>query len=99
MTQEPQPYRSTPIFNAETLPAALRKAHCTKAGVWGRLIVLGGSVRYVLEEAGEDLILNAGDFVTILPEQLHHVEPLGDMQMQVSFYDVDPAASPPTSSR
>lgn len=99
MTQAPQPYRSTPIFNAETLPAALCKAHCTKAGVWGRLNVLNGSVRYVVEETEAHLVLNAGDFVTILPEQMHHVEPLGDMQMQVSLYDVDPAASPPTSSR
>lgn len=95
MTQAPQPYRSTPIFDAETLPGALRRAHSTKPGVWGRLNVLKGSVRYVVEETGAHLDLNAGDFVIILPEQLHHVEPLGDMQMQVSFYDVDPEGSPP----
>ena len=85
-----QPYRSTPIFNSETLPAGLRKAHCTKGGVWGRLNVLDGSVRYVIEETGEQLVLNTGEFVTILPEQRHHVEPLGEMRMQVSFYDSDP---------
>ena len=39
------------------------------------------------------MVLNAGDFVIILPEQMHHVEPLGDMQMQVGFYNVDPEAS------
>ena len=90
----PQPYRSTPIFDSETLPAGLRKAHCTKAGVWGRLNVLEGSVRYVVEETGKELVLSAGEFVTILPEQLHHVELLGEMRMQVSFYDTDPDGSP-----
>ena len=93
MTHAPEPYRSTPIFDAETLPTALRRAHCTKPGVWGRLDVLKGSVRYVIEETGEEMVLNAGDFVIILPEQMHHVEPLGDMQMQVGFYNVDPEAS------
>ena len=86
----PQPYRSTPIFDSETLPAGLKKAHCTKAGVWGRLNVLEGSVRYVVEETGEDIVVSTGGSVTILPEQLHHVEPLGEMRMQVSFYDSNP---------
>ena len=95
MTQVPIPYRSTPIFDTETLPNALRKAHCTKAGVWGRLDVIKGSVRYVVEETGEHVILSAGDFVIILPEQMHHVEPLGEMQMQVGFYDIDPEGPAP----
>ncbi|MHA6770286.1 serpin family protein [Sphingobium ummariense] len=29
------PYRSTPLFDEATLPAALRSEHRTKAGVWG----------------------------------------------------------------
>ena len=93
MMATPQPYRLTPIFDSETLPAALRKAHCTKAGVWGRLNVLDGRVRYVVEENGEQQVVNAGNSVTILPQQLHHVEPIGDMRMQVSFYDSDPGRS------
>lgn len=95
VTQIPQAYRSTPVFDAVTLPGGLRKAHCTKAGVWGRLTVFAGTVRYVVEETGEGSILSAGDFIIIQPQQLHHVEPLGEMQMQVSFYDVDPEGSPP----
>lgn len=90
MTAPPLPYRSTPVFDSETLPAAFRKAHSTKAGVWGRLHVISGSIRYVIEEDDVQRILNAGDFAIIQPQQLHHVEPIGYMQMQVSFYDVDP---------
>lgn len=28
------PYRSTPVFDEATLPAALRREHRTKLGVW-----------------------------------------------------------------
>jgi tellurite resistance-related uncharacterized protein len=91
MSTPPLPYRSTPVFDSETLPPALRKAHSTKAGVWGRLDVLSGTVRYVVEVDNAQSILNAGDFIIIQPQQLHHVEPIGSMQMQVSFFNVDPA--------
>ena len=90
MTAAPLPYQSTPVFDAKTLPTAFRKAHQTKAGVWGRLDVLSGSVRYVIEGNNAQCILQAGDYIIIRPQQLHHVEPIGSMQMQVSFYDVDP---------
>jgi hemoglobin len=84
------PYRSTPVFNTETLPPALRKAHSTKAGVWGRLDILSGSVRYVIEENNTQVVLCAGDYVIIQPQQMHHVEPVGAIQMQIHFYDCNP---------
>ena len=34
------PYKSTPVFDENTLPAGLRKEHRTKAGVWGVLTIL-----------------------------------------------------------
>jgi tellurite resistance-related uncharacterized protein len=80
------PYRSTPIFTNNTLPKALRRAHSTKAGVWGLLKVLRGSILYVVEETGERKIVRALGIVVILPQQLHSVEPQDDMEMQVEFY-------------
>src|SRR4051812_31020618 len=44
-----KPYRSTPVFDDQTLPQALRQAHTTKAGVWGVIRVLEGCVRYRVE--------------------------------------------------
>lgn len=89
-TAEPQPYRSTPVFKCETLPDALRRAHSTKAGVWGLLKVLKGSLVYTIEETSEQQLLHAPQSVVIVPQQLHSVEPLEDMEMQVEFYDTDP---------
>lgn len=85
-----QPYKSTPVFTLETLPDALRRDHALKPGVWGVLNVLSGSLRYVVPGSGKTQTLAAGDQVTILPEQLHHVEPLGAVEMRVDFYDRPP---------
>lgn len=86
-----QPYKSTPVFTLETLPDALRRDHALKPGVWGVLSVLSGSLRYVLANSGRAQTLRAGDRVTILPEQRHHVEPLGEIEMRVDFYDRPPS--------
>ena len=84
------PYRTTPDFDQDTLPAALRRSHNTKAGVWGRLCVLEGMVRYVLADCGTETMLASGQAMTILPEQKHFVEPLGPLKMHVEFYDHPP---------
>lgn len=41
-------YKQTAVFTEETLPAGLRRAHTTKAGVWGWIEVLEGAVDYVV---------------------------------------------------
>jgi hemoglobin len=69
------------------LPDKLRNAHQTKAGTWGIIRVLEGSVRYVIEGTDDVLVLTPEFPGVVLPEQLHHVEPMGDMRMQVEFYD------------
>jgi tellurite resistance-related uncharacterized protein len=38
--------RATPFWNKETVPKALLTHHNTKAGVYGRLSVMQGAVRY-----------------------------------------------------
>lgn len=79
-------YKSTPVFDEKTLPAALQKAHCTKAGTWGLLELLSGELTYVIEESGSSRRMATGDKQIIEPQQLHHVELTGAMQMQVHFF-------------
>lgn len=89
----PQPYRSTPIFDAQTLPGALRREHRTKLGVWGVVRVLEGRLRLVYVEPPGDVVVEPGRPGLLLPDQPHFVEPIGDMRMQVDFYDQPPALS------
>ncbi|HOY76237.1 MAG: DUF1971 domain-containing protein [Hyphomonadaceae bacterium] len=89
----PQPYRSTPIFDAQTLPGALRRDHRTKLGVWGVVRVLEGKLRLVYVEPPGEVVVEPGRPGLLLPDQPHFVEPIGDMRMQVDFYDQPPALS------
>jgi tellurite resistance-related uncharacterized protein len=86
----PSPYRSTPVFDEKTLPAALRGEHRTKAGVWGVIQVIEGRLRFSLAGQAGEMILTPERPGLILPEQPHRVEPLGPMRMQVHFYDRPP---------
>ncbi|WP_428679750.1 DUF1971 domain-containing protein [Reyranella sp.] len=88
----PTSYKSTPVFDETTLPAALRREHRTKAGVWGIIRVLEGEVRLVIV-GGAETILTPDRPGLVLPDQPHHVEPLGKMRMQVDFYDQAPDVS------
>ncbi len=61
-------YRRTPLFDAATVPAGLKRSHCTKAGVWAVIRVLGGRLTYRLEgEPGRELVLEAGQRVAAPP--------------------------------
>lgn len=87
-----EPYRTTPIFDHETLPAALRHEHSTKADVWGLLRVLQGEVRLVFADPPRELQVTPDRPAEIPPEAVHHVELVGPMRMQVEFYRARPVS-------
>lgn len=90
----PAPYRSSPVFNEDTLPQALRRDHRTKEGVWGVIRILSGQLKYVITETGETRMLDPGSPGLVLPDQLHYVEVVGPVRMQVDFYNQEPELKP-----
>lgn len=84
------PYKSTPVFDENTLPAGLRREHRTRPGVWGVIRVLDGRVRYRVLDPVSEAILDPDHPGMVLPDQPHFVEPLGAIRMQVEFYDRTP---------
>ena len=84
-----RPYRTTLVFDETTLPAALRREHNTKAGVWGVIRVLEGELRLSFAD-GRIQTLDATESALVRPQEVHWVEPVGSMQMQVEFYDREP---------
>ena len=90
----PVPYKSTPVFDENTLPAGLRREHRTKVGVWGVIRVLEGGIRYRVLDPISETVLDPDHPGFVLPDQPHLVEPIGAMRMQVEFYDHDPRAQP-----
>ncbi|SDG85364.1 DUF1971 domain-containing protein [Pelagibacterium luteolum] len=85
------PYKSTRVFDENTLPAGFRKEHMTKAGVWGVIRVLEGQLRYEVLDPVSDTVIEPGVPGLILPEQPHRVEPIGQMRMLVEFYNQLPS--------
>ncbi len=84
------PYKTTPIFDQDSLPQAIRSQHSTKEGVWGLLRVLAGEVRLVFIDPPRAVQVTPGQPAPIPPQALHHVEVSGPMQMQVEFYREHP---------
>ena len=77
-------YKRTPEFSVENVPKALLSTHTTKAGVWGLIRVLNGSLRYHIDaEPFGSLDVLAGGATLIEPEIPHHVEPLESSTMFV----------------
>ncbi|WP_428409143.1 DUF1971 domain-containing protein [Hyphococcus sp.] len=80
-------YGGTPVFTEKTVPEKLLRAHDTKPGVWGKLVVLDGAVDYVIFGPPEDRArIEAGGFAIIEPEVKHLVTPLGPATFRVDFY-------------
>lgn len=86
------PYKSTPEFDEQTLPDAIRNAHSTKDGVWGLLVVTEGKVRLVFHEPAREIVVSPGRPGIIPPQDVHHVETDGPMKMHVEFYREEPHA-------
>lgn len=85
-----EPYRSTPVFDEQSLPAGLRANHSTKAGVWGLIRVIEGTLRLTYVDPPSERLLKAGEAGVVAPQQLHFATPIGAMKMQVDFYNEPP---------
>ncbi len=79
-------YRRTPSFDETTVPRALLEEHSTKAGVWGRIVVEEGLLRYEAPEPSPDSwVLRPGVPGIIAPEQKHRVAPVGHVRFHVEL--------------
>lgn len=79
--------RTTPIFDAETVPPGLLRAHRIAAGVWGRVVVEAGRLEFVFEdESRGTTTLSAGDSLTIPPSTPHHVVLDESVTFYIEFY-------------
>ena len=79
--------RTTDVFNNNTVPAGLLRAHRVASGVWARLAVHTGAVGFVFEdEPGTRLTIDAGDSLVIPPTRPHHVELDGPASFAIEFH-------------
>lgn len=79
-------YKRTPEFDEVSVPAGLLDNHRTKTGVWGKIVVLEGRLRYTIYEPREETLLDTSTPGIVEPGVLHHVTPLGQVRFYVEFY-------------
>jgi tellurite resistance-related uncharacterized protein len=79
-------YKRTATFTEETLPAALRADHRTKAGTWAHIVVESGELAYHVRGRVHHLV--SGRLGLVEPEVPHHVTPVGSVRVHVEFYRV-----------
>ena len=81
------PYRRTPTFDADSIPAGLRSNHRTAVGVWGVINVLEGRLRYDIEgDEPETLWLTPDNPGIVAPQVPHRVTPEGAVRFYVEFH-------------
>lgn len=85
------PYASSPVFDEQSLPDALRNDHRTKDGTWGLLRVFVGEVRLIFTNPYREVLVTPDTPAPIAPMAPHYVVPQGSMSMQVEFYRSPPA--------
>lgn len=85
-------YKSTPVYDIETVPKMLLHRHNTKVGVYGQIQVLKGQLKFVgfEERRGEvdkEIIIKENETAISHPQYWHRVELLTpDTQFRVNFY-------------
>ena len=79
--------RTTDEFDNDTVPAGLLRAHRVAEGVWGRLVVRSGSLRFVFEDdSGAPIDVGPGGMVVIPPGRPHRVVLDGPARFVVEFH-------------
>ncbi|PID45524.1 MAG: tellurite resistance protein [Proteobacteria bacterium] len=79
--------RKTPEFDENSVPKGLLNAHQTKAGTWGKIVILEGKLQYKINEPEEEIVvLDVDNYGVVEPTILHEVKPLGKVRFHVEFY-------------
>lgn len=81
--------RTSAVWDQATMPAGLRRSHRLAAGVWGRIAVRSGRLRFHADtEPALDLIIDEDRVQYIPPEVTHSVEPVDAVAFTIDFMRV-----------
>lgn len=86
-------YKQTPEFTETSMPKGLKKDHTTKTGVWAKIIVVEGRLRYRIAALNLTMELSPDQVGIVAPDVPHSVEALGKVRFFVEFYRAADAAA------
>jgi tellurite methyltransferase len=79
-------YKQTPLFDETTIPAGILNEHSTKAGVWAKIHVVEGRLRYCVPALKVEREVTAGHIDIVVPEVVHNVQLVGMVKFYVEFH-------------
>lgn len=81
-------YKSTPLFDENSIPKGFLSNHTTKPGTWGLLIIESGQLNYIITESGyeEEVILTPSNPGVIEPSTTHYIRANCPVRFYVKFY-------------
>jgi tellurite resistance-related uncharacterized protein len=80
-------YKRTPTFNNDSVPKGLLQDHNTKAGTWGKITIIEGSILYtILEPTVEEYELSPGVDGIVEPTVHHKIALREATTFYVEFY-------------
>ena len=86
-------FKRTETFTEHTVPDALLTDHTTPAGIWGRITVVEGTLRYRVMQLNTDIELSPQNPGIIVPEAPHRVRPGGTVRFYVELFRRSAGAS------
>lgn len=78
-------YAQSPHFTSTTVPAKLLSVHDLKAGTWGQLNVLNGTVTYIVFGQTDGVQISAGDIHIVPPEEKHFITVSEGVEFFIEF--------------
>lgn len=79
------PYKRTRTFSPDDVPAALTRAHSTRAGVWAHVVVEAGVLTFTRIASGAVERIEAPASAWSAPEELHAVALAPETRFHIEF--------------
>ena len=87
-----RPFRTSPEFTHENMPAVLLREHRLGQGTWGIIRVHKGEILYFDDDTSAGLSQSAGTVAVVRPDMPHRLEIVGPVSLTLEFYDHNPAS-------
>lgn len=73
-------------YTDKTTPGMMKNEHSTRPGVWGKIVVEKGEVRFELPSESKEHLLTPENYGVIEPSVVHKIDPGPGAKFYLEFY-------------
>ena len=79
-------YNTTRHYTDRTVPGMMKHHHTVRAGVWAKIIVERGEVKYYIDGDDQEYTLTKGNPGVVEPMVKHRIDPQPSSKFYLEFY-------------